>query len=188
MNTLRTARACAGLSQRGLAHRAGLSFRGVQLLESPGHDARVSSLVKVAEALGLPVTGIATLLDAFFLESGSSFRSASERMVAAGFASWPLHLFDAVDTFRRTGSRDLVRTAPVASLDPRLSALLASTVETLCASLSCESPGWCRGVGPLDLPWFVSGVENLKATALVESPARYRRRNVFVLANFLERV
>jgi hypothetical protein len=33
----------------------------------------------------------------------------------------------------------------------------------------------------------VSGVENLKAMALVESPAWFRRRNVFVLGNFLNR-
>ena len=188
MSTLRNARARAGLSQRVLAQRAGLSFRGVQLLESPGHDARISSLVKVAKALGLPVTGISALLDTFFLEDGSSFLSASERMSAAGFASWPLHLFDAVDAFRRTGSEDLVRMAPVAPLDPRLRALIASTVEALCVELSLEAPAWCRGVGRLGRPWFVSGVENLKASALVESPARYRRRNVFVLANFLERV
>ena len=67
-------------------------------------------------------------------------------------------------------------------------ALIASTVETLCADLSLEAPEWCRGVSRLDRPWFVSGVENLKASALVESPSRYRMRNVFVLANFLERV
>jgi hypothetical protein len=160
----------------------------VQLLESPGHDARISSLAKVADALGLPGTGIASLLAEFFLEDGSSFRSASERMAADLFESWPLHLFDAVDTLRRTRDPDLVRASPAARLDPRLRALIASTVETLCAELALETPGWCRGVDSLDRPWFVSGVENLKATALVESPARYRRRNVFVLAGFLERV
>jgi hypothetical protein len=30
-------------------------------------------------------------------------------------------------------------------------------------------------------------VENLKASALVESPVHYRKRKIFVLANFLER-
>ena len=188
MNAVRFARTRAGFSQRNLARRAGLSFRGVQLLESPGHDARISSLVKVAEALDLPETGIVSLLAAFFREPGSSFRSSSERMVADGFSSWPIHLFDAVDAYRRTGSQEFLRSAPVASLDPRLRALIASTVETLCAERSRHVPAWCRAVGTLDRPWFVSGVENLKATALVESPARYRRRNVFVMADFLERV
>lgn len=42
---------------------------------------------------------------------------------------------------------------------------------------------------PLTLPepWFVAGVENLKATALVESPLPFRRNNIFVLGNFLSR-
>jgi hypothetical protein len=109
-------------------------------------------------------------------------------MDADGFASWPLHLFDAVDGFRRTRDPELVRSAPVEPFDPRLRALVGSTVETLCAELALEAPSWCRAVDSLDRPWFVSGVENLKATALVESPARFRRRNLFVMADFLERV
>ncbi|NCO37375.1 MAG: hypothetical protein COZ06_23865 [Armatimonadetes bacterium CG_4_10_14_3_um_filter_66_18] len=40
---------------------------------------------------------------------------------------------------------------------------------------------------PLPEPWFVSGIENLKATALVESPTHFRKRRIFVLGNFLER-
>jgi hypothetical protein len=39
----------------------------------------------------------------------------------------------------------------------------------------------------LPAPWFVAGVENLKASALVESPVQFRRNNVFVLGNFLAR-
>ena len=34
----------------------------------------------------------------------------------------------------------------------------------------------------------VPGYENLKASALVESPVPFRSRNVFVFANFLDRV
>jgi hypothetical protein len=36
-------------------------------------------------------------------------------------------------------------------------------------------------------PWFVAGIENLKASALVESPVQFRRNNIFVLGNFLSR-
>ncbi len=62
-----------------------------------------------------------------------------------------------------------------------------STVETVCAEVSLPSPGWCCGVEALDSPWFVAGIENLKASALIESPVRFRKRNIFVLANFLDR-
>jgi len=188
MEALRIARQHLHVSQRDLARRAGLSFRGLQLLESPGHDARISSLEKVSAALGLPRSGISTLLDAFFRESPDSFHSASLRMLTASFDSWPVHLFDSVDAFRRRPDPALVRTPPAAGLAPRLRVLVASTVELLCAASEVPTPSWCRGVAPLSAPWFVSGVENLKAAALVESPAAFRKRNIFVLANFLDRV
>ncbi len=187
MKAVRTVRIRRGISQRDLARRAGISFRGLQLLETPGHDPRVSSLDKVSAALELPTGGITALLGGFLLEDGRSFRSASIRMLAQGFESWTIHLFDSVDAFRRERDPDLVRTGPVDELHPKLRALIASTVETLCAELSISSPGWCRGVEPLDSPWFVTGIENLKASALVESPVWFRKRNIFVLANFLER-
>ena len=64
MELIRIIRGRRGLSQRALAQRAGLSFRGVQLLESPDHDARVSSLEHVAEAFGLPPSGVRRALSA----------------------------------------------------------------------------------------------------------------------------
>lgn len=41
---------------------------------------------------------------------------------------------------------------------------------------------------PIQPPWFVAGMENLKAIALAESPLRFRLRKIFVLENFLSRV
>ncbi len=187
MKELRIARERRGLSQRELARRAGLSFRGVQLIERPGHDPRISSLGQISGALGLPSEGMATLAAGFFLEDGGSFRTASIRMLVDGFDSWMIHLFDAVDAFRRVPDIGLVRSAPAEEIDPGLRALIASTVETLCDEAELGSPGWCRGIEPLKYPWFVAGVENLKASALIESPVRYRKRNLFVLGNFLTR-
>ena len=187
MKTIRTARSHRGVSQRDLARRAGLSFRGLQLLETPGHDPRISSLTKVSGALGLPTGGIPALLDGFFHEDGRSFRSASIRMLADGFESWTIHLFDAVDAFRRDPDFNMVGSGPVEELNSMLRALIASTVEAVCAEVSFPPPVWCRGVGALDCPWFVAGMENLKASALIESPVWFRKRNIFVLANFLER-
>ena len=188
MEAIRTARQRRRISQRKLAKRAGLSFRGLQLLETDGHDPRLSSLEKAAVALGLPRRGLLGLLEDFFVEEGSSFRSASNRMLVDGFDSWSIHLFDAVDAFRKHRDVDLIRSPPVGMLAPRLKALMASTVESLSVEASIPSPGWCCAVRSLDDPWFVAGVENLKASALVESPVHYRKRKIFVLVNFLERV
>jgi len=188
MEAIRAARQRCRISQRRLAERAGLSFRGVQLLEADGHDARLSSLEKAAVALGLPRRGLQGLLEDYFVEEGRSFRSASIRMLNDGIDSWTIHLFDAVDAFRARRDPDLIRSPPVRELAPRLQALIASTVDSLCDEATILCPGWCCSVGSLDDPWFVSGVENLKASALVESPVHYRKRKIFVLANFLERV
>lgn len=187
MKAVLTARQRQGVSQRALARRAGLSFRGLQLLEMQGHDPRISSLVKVSGALGLPAGGIPALIGGFFLEDGCSFRSASVRMLTDGFESWTVHLFDSVDAFRRRPDPGRLRAGPVDGLHQRLRALIASTVETLCAEVALPRPEWCRGMEALNSPWFVAGIENLKASALVESPVWFRKRGIFVLGNFLER-
>lgn len=72
--------------------------------------------------------------------------------------------------------------------NPRFDALLASTVECLCDELHLKTPEWIMDVPALKEPWFVAGVENLKAMAIVESPVYFRRRLIFVLENFLDRV
>lgn len=187
MKSLQDARRARGLSQRMLAAKAGLSFRGLQHLEEPAHNWRALSLRRVAEALGLPAAGVDLAIGRFVRTRIDSVDDVSIRMVADGFASWKTHLFNFVDAYRSTRDQALVEYPPALELDARLRALLASTVEALCAETGAGSPQWCAGVAGLPLPWFVSGIENLKASALVESPAHFRRRNIFVLAGFLDR-
>jgi hypothetical protein len=93
-----------------------------------------------------------------------------------------------VDAFRQSPDAGLVRSTPTNGLDPRLSALLTSTVEFLCMERDLSIPEWCAGIEPLKKPWFVSGIENLKASALLESPVHFRKRNIFVMSSFLDRV
>jgi transcriptional regulator with XRE-family HTH domain len=187
MEALRIARLTRGLSQRELALRAGLSFRGYQLLERPDHNASLRTLEKVARVLGLPPSGARLALEAFLSLPPESIRAAGLRILADGPKSWTVHLFDFTDAFRRVRSPDLVRDPPPPLKSERLEAVVAGTVEALCAETSLPPPSWCMAVPPLAEPWFVAGVENLKASALVESPVAFRRRNVFVLGNFLAR-
>ena len=72
--------------------------------------------------------------------------------------------------------------------DRRFDALLASTIEYLCDEMRLEAPAWVWAVPSLKEPWFLSGMESLKAIAIVESPVFFRRRKIFVLENFLYRV
>jgi hypothetical protein len=100
---------------------------------------------------------------------------------------WYVPFMDWVDEFRR--SRDvqaMIRPWPLNH--PRYDALLASTVEYLCDEHGIEPPGWIWDVPSCPEPWFVSGIENLKALAIAGSPPHFRRRKIFVLENFLARV
>jgi len=176
-----------GVSQRRLAQRAGVSFRALQMIEAGQTDPRLSSLVKISSALGVPGPAISAELGRVIAEDPDSIVSVSRRVCAEGDTSWKLWLFEFVDAFRRCPSEDLVASPPVPETSDVIRCLLASTVETLCQECGMSPPWWCGGVGPLASPWFVADVENLKATALVESSAPFRKRNIFVLGNFLTR-
>ncbi len=100
---------------------------------------------------------------------------------------WEIPFKQFVDDFRR--ERDLSALAlPDFRGNPRVAALMASTIEYLCREQGLANPDWTWQVPALERPWFVSGFESLKALAIAESPVQYRRRLIFVLSNFLERV
>lgn len=103
-----------------------------------------------------------------------------------GVTDWR-EFFDAVDDVRRTRSFAPLKRLFSRSRRTREKALLNSTACALAAELGEQPPWWAVHALVLDEPWFVSGVENLKASALVESPIHFRRNNVFVLGNFLSR-
>jgi transcriptional regulator with XRE-family HTH domain len=186
MRVLTDIRKQRGISQRALAHRAAVSFRGLQLLEKSGHNWRIKTVSRVAGALNLPRRGVNLVVDQFLRMRPDSIQEISIRMMLDGFESWKIHLFDFVDAFRATRHCELLD-PPVTGLDIRLQALCATVVEALCAENGLRAPPWCAGIPPLSQPWFVAGIENLKASALVESPAWFRSRNIFVLGNFLSR-
>lgn len=176
-----------GISQRAMASCASLSFRTVQLLESKAHDAKLSTLKNIATALGYPPNIIDHQIESVFGQPADSISMISERILCEGEDSWMIWLFNFVDAFRKGGERAYIELSPADSLSLRMRALIASTVETLCYEMGVKVPPWCIAVSPLKDPWFVSGVENLKASAVAESSIHFRKRNIFVLKNFLER-
>ena len=176
-----------GLSQRRLALLAGLSYKTIQLIEAGEQDVKISSLSAIAKAYGYPSTRIDGQIENLFTTPPDSVRIISEEIHRSKKDSWKIYLFNFVDAFRRSKNMAYVMSAPVEDLTLPLKALLTSTVETLCQELHLNIPWWCSGMPPLKSPWFVSGIENLKASALMESPIHFRKRNIFVLNNFLER-
>lgn len=100
---------------------------------------------------------------------------------------WSIFLMDFVDDFRRHKDLQML-SEPFERSEERFDAMLASTAEALCDEQKIEPPPWLSGVPACRDPWFVAGIESLKAIALAESPLRFRLRKIFVLENFLERV
>jgi transcriptional regulator with XRE-family HTH domain len=187
VNAFKARRIARRLSQRALAAKAGVAFRTIQLLESGKHDWRRSTLERVCRALGISERALERAVHECLGREADSVVEVTERICVEGEGSWPVLLFNFVDEFRRRPRRELVSAGPDPGIPRRLEGLIASTVESLCEEAGVEPPSWCWGVGRLPEPWFVSGVESLKALALVHSPTHFRKRNIFVLENFLHR-
>lgn len=85
-----------------------------------------------------------------------------------------------------------MRSASIAQQPQRLTATqdayLAAVAEHLARRYDLPIPAWTDESDRfLHRPFFAGGLESLKATLLVESPAAFRRRLLFVSANALSR-
>lgn len=100
---------------------------------------------------------------------------------------WKIALMDLVDDLRYNRDESAI-SEPFELGDEQKDAVLAGTIETLCDELGFQIPEWLHNVPVSKRPIFLSSVEALKAFAIVESPARFRLRKVFVCDNFLHRV
>jgi hypothetical protein len=112
--------------------------------------------------------------------------SSRGRPPRQGISNWA-PFFNAVDNVRSSRRFDALRQLYSRSRRTRERALLNATACALAAEIGEAPPWWAMHPLLLSEPWFVAGVENLKATALVESPLPFRRNNIFVLGNFLSR-
>lgn len=110
-----------------------------------------------------------------------------KQQITADPKNWFIYLMDFVDEFRRRRDVRMIE-EPFELNDERFDALLAATAEELCSELNIKPPAWILAVPAVRRAWFVSGMESLKAIALVESPLPFRMRKIFVLENFLSRV
>jgi hypothetical protein len=116
----------------------------------------------------------------------NTLKKTKEKIIAEP-EHWRVWLMDFVDDFRYYKNAQMIVESFELS-DAKIDPLLASTVEYLCDELKITPPNWINKIQPCDEPFFVSGIENLKATAIVESPLHFKTRNIFVLENFLNRV
>lgn len=115
---------------------------------------------------------------------------AAERISAA--LSLREAVADFLDDLRWARDSDDVR-ARVAqeppAVDERSDAYLAAVAEHVSAQHRIPAPAWCLAERLfLDQFWFPSATPALDARCIVESPAAFRRRNIFIGAGSLVRV
>lgn len=97
-----------------------------------------------------------------------------------------------IDDFNRADldeKRNMVAEFPFEKVnEKKYTAYIAAAVEELCFRNGMDIPGWVFDKKySLKEPFFVGGLESLKAFLIVESPVPFRRRNIFVSANVLTR-
>jgi transcriptional regulator with XRE-family HTH domain len=185
MRFLTALRKAQNLSEREAAMRTGIARETLRSLERDPRGAKLAHLEDLARLLGRGVVLAIVPDDA--APSELSTVAISLAVIRDGFDSWKLHFMDLVDEFRRAGDVRLLMLPPVSTLDVKLRALMASIAYALCAEAGIEAPQWSQREYYLDRPWFVAGIESLKASAMIESPLSFRRNNIFVLANFMMR-
>jgi len=100
---------------------------------------------------------------------------------------WRTPLMDFVDDFRYYKDAAMIA-EPFELFDGKKDALFASVIETLCDEMGIAMPDWLDSIPAAYEPYFVSELESLKAITIVETPARFRSRKVFVGRDFLFRV
>lgn len=172
-------------SQRGISAKLGLSRSTFRKAVHLDDSIKVSSLRTIANFYNRELQIITYPRD----HSPSCSAVAVGFYVSRdGFDSWKIHLMNLVDEFRKTNDHRLFVLPPDASCPPEIVALIAGTVLELCRDLGLPAPQWAHDAKPLSKPWFVSGMESLKATALLESPYGFRSKNIFVQRNFLSRI
>ena len=76
--------------------------------------------------------------------------------------------------------QDAVEAAPAIRLSPFVSNYVTAMVEYACGRRSVSAPAWTALVQPLTEPAFGSNLESLRIHLLTNSPAPFRRRNIFI--------
>jgi len=96
-----------------------------------------------------------------------------------------IFLMNFVNDFRYHRDMRAVQKPFETGFDDQEEAMLAGVVESLCDEVRIEPPEWTKTVPACKVPYFRHELERLQEITIKESPLRFRRRNVFVLANFL---
>jgi transcriptional regulator with XRE-family HTH domain len=175
-----------GVSEQACADQAGISRLTIRSISQGKTTLVVNSLIAAAKALELKL--LVLLCPQAEVNADLSTYAVGTQVLMDGPNSWKIHFMNFIDEFRRTLDPRLIILPPPKELSLELRGLLASIVLSLCEEAAIEAPDWARRRYDLPKPWFVAETESLKAMALLESPLPFRRNQIFVTSNFMDRV
>lgn len=182
---VRSLRLTLGMSERELSARASSSRMTLRRMEKGTGNPTFDSVRTIAEQLDCELF-VALFRRGPFVSDYSTV-AVSQKLLQEGGDTWKPHFMELVDEFRKTRDIRLLLLPPVEGLDLKFKALLASITLSLCEEARQTPPGWALKRYFLIKPWFVAGVESLKALCIRDTPIAFRRNNIFVLDNFLSR-
>jgi transcriptional regulator with XRE-family HTH domain len=180
-----------GLSQAAVAQRMGTSQSWVARMESGAVDPGFGSVRRYVDAIGARLEiEPGELIPPFRAMSLTDLARTARRHIADGEAMLRL-LLQFIDDFReadRDVQRVLLQAAPGSTGDDRWDAFLAALAEHLAYHGGLPIPRWAERDGHvLKRWWFLSDLPSVKAAALAESPAAFRRRGIFVTEDLFAR-
>lgn len=118
-----------------------------------------------------------------------SLQEVAQRAAAGG--SFEFELADFLHEFARRADPSMLSEEPVllretSAKGPLYDAYLAAVAAYLAPRHGGHAPAWTRCPERiLARPWFANPGRHMRALLLVESPAAFRERNLFVTANAL---
>lgn len=134
------------------------------------HAARQAGLGMSAYVLAKLLPGRATQWRSLLQDI---LRSDEKRLPFAALSHWLTDL--------TAGELATALEAPLpAGLPEPLANTVAAMVEHVCAAAGERPPAWTREIAPLAQPFFASELKSLRLHLLTNSPAAFRRRNLFV--------
>ncbi len=148
----------------------------LQIRVSPSEKARIERAARQA-GMGMSAYVLGKLLPGRAAEwrglLQDLLRMDEKRLPLAALSHWlaslaPGEFADALDA------------PPPAGLTGQLANTVAAMVEHVCAASGKRPPAWTREIAPLAEPAFGSGLTSLRLHLLTNSPAAFRRRNLFV--------
>jgi hypothetical protein len=138
-----------------------------------------SAIRRAAERAGMDMSTY--VLSRVLSHPAVEFQQALDALKRSHDPSFALADINAsLSTLTASELRDAVAAGPEAALAPFLANYVAAMVEFACARRGIALPAWTQRIAPLDEPAFGSPLLSLRLHLLTQSPAPFRRRNIFV--------